>query len=264
MFLDNKNGVFIMEDKRKTTSSDIVQRNHEELANGYPKWFRFIEYLGLILFFTFSGIIIWKIIFSFTDLWFLTIPALIIGWVLSDFIGGVVHWAGDTWGSVDIPLLGPALIRPFREHHVDELAITRHDFIETNAACALAGTPVLFVCLFLNVGDNFKVTSFFVYIVFFMTIFVLFTNQIHKWAHSKNPNKFLRFLQKTRILLNPEHHKIHHTVPFNKYYCITTGWMNPVLTYFQFFPKLERFIIKYTKALPRREDIGEKAAEKLL
>ena len=68
MFLDNKNGVFIMEDKRKTTSSDIVQRNHEELANGYPKWFRFIEYLGLILFFTFSCIIIWKIIFSFTDL----------------------------------------------------------------------------------------------------------------------------------------------------------------------------------------------------
>ena len=40
-----------MEDERKTASSDIVQRNHEELANGYPKWFRFIEYLGLFLFF---------------------------------------------------------------------------------------------------------------------------------------------------------------------------------------------------------------------
>lgn len=82
------------------------------------------------------------------ELWFLLVPAMILAWIVSDFIGGVVHWAGDTWGSVDLPLLGPALIRPFREHHVDPLAITRHDFIETNAACALAGTPILFDAFF--------------------------------------------------------------------------------------------------------------------
>lgn len=253
-----------MDDLGKMDTKEIVQRDKNELANGYPKWFRFIEYIGLIFFFIFSGIIAWKIIFSFQELWFLSLPALILGWIVSDFIGGVVHWAGDTWGSVDIPLLGPALIRPFREHHVDEKAITRHDFVETNAACALAGAPVLLGCLFLPVGVEFKFASFCVYFVFFMTTFVLFTNQIHKWAHTDKPNIVILLLQKCRILLNPTHHKIHHTVPFNKYYCITTGWMNPVLTYINFFPRLEKLITKYTKALPLREDIGQKAAEKLI
>ncbi len=253
-----------MEDSKQPSHSEIVQRDQEELANGYPKWFRFLECLGLVLFFLFAGIITWRIVFSIVDLWFLFIPAAILGWIFSDFIGGVVHWAGDTWGSIDLPLLGPALIRPFREHHVDPLAITRHDFIETNAACALAGSPILFACLFLNVGKDYKVTSFIVFFVFFMTIFVLFTNQIHKWAHSTSSNRIIKILQSMRILLNPIHHKIHHTAPFNKYYCITTGWMNPLLTYFQFFPRIERFITKYSKALPRREDIGVKAAEKLI
>ena len=248
----------------EANSQEIIQRDKTELANGYPKWFRAVEFVGLFLFLSFAFIISWKIIASFNELWFLSLPALLIGWIMSDFIGGIVHWAGDTWGSVDIPILGPALIRPFREHHVDQLAITRHDFVETNAACALAGTPVLFVCLFLPIGSLYKFSSFCVYFIFFMTIFVLFTNQIHKWAHAKKANFLIKILQKYRIFLNPEHHKIHHTVPFNKYYCITTGWMNPILTYFEFFPKMERLITKYTKALPRKEDIGQKAAEKLL
>ncbi|APJ03435.1 fatty acid desaturase family protein [Silvanigrella aquatica] len=253
-----------MDDHNQSSFSEIVQINKEELASGYPKWFRVVECLALIAFFVSTGIILYRIFLSIPDLWYLLLPASLLGWIFSDFIGGVVHWAGDTWGSVDFPIFGPALIRPFREHHVDPYAITRHDFIETNAACALAGNPILFVCLFLNMGKDYKVTSFLIYFVFFMTIFVLFTNQIHKWSHTPNPNRFLKFLQNTRIFLNPEHHKIHHTVPFNKYYCITTGWMNPILTRIQFFPRLERLITKYTRALPRREDIGIKAAEKLI
>lgn len=260
--LDNRG--FKMDDEEHFLKSEILQHDREDLAKGYPKWFRFLECVGLTLFFILVGVCIWRLAFIVIDLWYLFIPAIIVSWIFSDFIGGVIHWAGDTWGSIDLPLLGPALIRPFREHHVDPLAITRHDFIETNAACALAGVPILFLSLFLSVGKEYKVTSFLLMFIFFMTIFVLFTNQIHKWSHSQNPNRLLILLQSCHIILNPEHHKIHHTVPFNKYYCITTGWMNPILTYFQFFPKMERIITKYTKALPRREDIVVNAAKKYI
>jgi ubiquitin-conjugating enzyme E2 variant len=49
-----------------------------------------------------------------------TIPfAALCGWLLADLFSGLVHWALDSFGSVRTPVLGPAFIRPFREHHAD-------------------------------------------------------------------------------------------------------------------------------------------------
>jgi len=65
------------------------------------------------------------------------------------------------------------------------------------------------------------------------------TNQFHKWAHQENPSAFARWLQRKRLVLEPAHHQRHHTRPFDVNYCITNGWLNPVLNRLKFFRRLE-------------------------
>ena len=62
------------------------------------------------------------------------------------------------------------------------------------------------------------------------------------------------------MILPPDHHQVHHAAPYMKYYCITNGWLNEPLHRLRFFRILERIISATTGMIPRKDDIGEKAA----
>ena len=162
-----------------------------------------------------------------------------------------------------MPVIGQALIRPFREHHVDQKEITRHDFIETNGNNCIVATPVLLTLLVIMP----KETGLLFYasvVIAFTAFFVFCTNQFHKWAHTKNPARWVRLLQRANLILSPEHHVVHHTSPRDKYYCITVGWMNEPLYRLRFFEILEWIISAATGSTPREDDIGAAAARAVL
>lgn len=187
--------------------------------------------------------------------------ALFLGILGADFISGFVHWAFDSWGSLDTPVLGRLAIRTFREHHSDQKSITRHDFIETNGHnIGLGG--IVSVAGVLAVGADHPSfgRTFAGMCLCAMAVFVGMTSQIHKWAHQDTPSAPIRFLQRMHLILTPEHHAIHHAAPYDKNYCITMGWMNGPLRAIRFFPTLERMITGLTGVIPRVDDIGEKEA----
>ncbi|MCG6168991.1 fatty acid desaturase family protein [Leptospira sp. FAT2] len=176
------------------------------------------------------------------------VPAVIfLSWLGADFVSGLVHFLGDSIGSENTPVLGPAFIFPFRDHHVDPKGITRHDFIETNGNNCLVSLPILVYYVFFWESAG-VFSSLFALFWFFLLWGIFATNQIHKWAHQDSPLPVIKILQKYKLILGPEHHKVHHTAPHDTYFCITTGWLNPILKATKFYEAL-RWILRIPPAV---------------
>lgn len=163
--------------------------------------------------------------------------SLFAGLCLADFISGVVHWSADTYGSPTMPIFG-GFVRTFREHHADQVDITRHDFIETNGDVCIFSSPVHFGLLFI-IEDPFAL-----FCVLGLFVGSYTNSQIHKWAHLQQRPWLIRAGQRLRLFLSPSHHSRHHSGPHLTHYCITTGWMNGLLDSFGFFRKLEWLLLK--------------------
>ena len=183
-----------------------------------------------------------------SQLWIVALAAL-AGYVGADFVSGVVHWTFDTWGTTDTPVLGNSFIGPFREHHRDPMSITDHGFIETNGNSCVAAAPILGgACLVpLHTALGVFATTF----LLVMGLGLFATNQFHKWAHVERPGRMVVALQRLRLILPSEHHRVHHAAPHETHYCITTGWINPLLATTGFFGRAERLVTGLTGVEPR-------------
>jgi plasmanylethanolamine desaturase len=237
----------------------LQQHDAASLAGGYSRAIRRLEVwsiggLGALL--AVAAYRLWEHVPRNPWIVLLAVCSAYIG---ADLLSGIVHWMGDTWSTPSARFLGPTLIRPFREHHVDEKAITRHDFVETNGNNCLVSMPGAILSLMIPLDHGWLGVFASVFLAA-LVLWVLMTNQFHKWAHLGSPPAWIAFLQRWHLILPPEHHAVHHTAPFNKYYCITVGWMNWPLLAIRFFPAMEWLISSITGALPRQDDIGQAAA----
>ena len=174
--------------------------------------------------------------------WWILPPLMVFAYLAADFLSGLVHFLADNFGSYETPVIGPGFIDAFREHHVDPKGITTHDFVDTNGNNSLVAIPFMLLVLLAVPME----TTFWGYLLgafaLFLCVATFLTNQFHKWAHMEEPPAAAAWLQKRGLILNAEHHDIHHESPYDTYYCITAGFWNPLLDRLRFFERAERFI----------------------
>ncbi|MCB9613069.1 MAG: carotenoid synthesis regulator CarF [Sandaracinus sp.] len=219
------------------------------LAEGYTRSHRVYEWMGLAL----AGLCLLGAtmrVLAIEATALVWLGALGLAMAFADLVSGLAHWAFDTWGGLDTPVLGKLAIRTFRHHHVDPKAITRHDFVETNGHNAM-----LSVVLAAPVAHAAPaMPSFLALFLTFAAFFVAFTSQLHKWAHMEHPPRVVRWFQRAGLALSPEAHAVHHESPHEGAYCVTTGWMNVLLDRTCFFRCAERVISAVTGARPRASE----------
>ena len=164
-----------------------------------------------------------------------------VGVCAADLATGATHWCFDRCFDESTPCIGPAFVRPFRDHHRDPGAIVRHGFLEVSGNNALALSPLLWICtpLASDFGRDLAATVLLSSgLAGVATAFA--SNQIHRWAHASPPPRAVRWLQRRRWILSPEAHACHHRGAHDRAYCVATGWMNPLLDRLGVFRALER------------------------
>jgi ubiquitin-conjugating enzyme E2 variant len=175
-----------------------------------------------------------------------------VGMATADFASGLVHWAADTWGRDDLPVIGRRLLVPFRIHHINPEEFLERPFLETNGDVSFLGIPTI-GCLLVVPLDTPWGGPLSIFGLGLCGVGML-TNQIHQWAHMPSPPRSVRVLQNCRLILGCAEHARHHRRPFDDSYCITTGWCNGPLARISFFRRLEQCVTWATGLVPRRDD----------
>ncbi len=211
------------------------------------------EFVALAIFLAFQGVLAIRIAGAVDGPAALPILllALLLGILATDFISGLVHWFCDGFFREDTPILGALLIRSFREHHRDPLAMTRRRYLQINHNNCLVMIPALAVALRWGGEPRPEPVSLLGWgALFSFGCAVYLTNSFHRWAHDADPPRMARLLQRARLAVGPEHHAAHHRKGRDSY-CVTTGWLNPVLDRTQLFPRIERALQPLRQAAPQ-------------
>lgn len=185
-----------------------------------------------------------------TQLWLIGPIALFAGYLAADFSAGLVHWLADRCFAEDTPWIGPLLIAPFRAHHENPRNIAEHGFFELSGNNALVCVPIAALLIALPPATSTLQIALITF-GFSLSLALFATNQFHGWAHAKSAPRAARFLQQRGLILTPEGHARHHGGNHDRAYCVTSGWLNPLLDRVGFFERLERIVAARPRARRR-------------
>ena len=200
----------------------------------YPTSHRVFEIVSVGAFIGFAGAVIYRVIAEVSGRFSWQTGVLIgvlilVAYAVADLASGIVHFLLDNFGSPDTPVIGQKFVKPFRDHHVDPMAMTQGDFIAVNADNVFVCLPVIIPAFFfLDVARHPYWGVFLVGLVGG----VIMTNQLHKWAHMPTVPRLVAVAQRSGVVLSKEHHSVHHSGAYDSNYCITWGHLDMILNRF--------------------------------
>lgn len=130
------------------------------------------------------------------------IAQILAAYVVADALAALFHLATDCGFNT------PRIVAQFRNHHVAPHTMT------FDLEPAVGGIVLLILS---HLWAPWFLAS--------LGVFISFGQVPHYFTHHPAP-RFVRVLQKLRIILPPETHASHHNGTFDRDYCVISGWNN--------------------------------------
>ena len=149
----------------------------------------------------------------------LVLPPCLLGYLFADLVSGTAHWFCDTFLEEDTPVIGKIVIQPFRDHHVHPQRITYyrfiragHDELPSHAATARSGVLAGGAAA----GERRRAP-----------LVLRATGTGHGLVRHQSVSQVGA-----------------RATAAGRGFCVTSGWMNPLLDGLRFFPRVE-FVVRF-------------------
>ena len=173
------------------------------------------------------------LVFALDTSWTALAVSLPLALLVADFLSGLVHWAFDHHVPPDHPLLG-RFVADFLDHHRHPRRTLEVAFVRSAwQSCAFVALPLGLL------AASLPGRSHLVAFLYSIALLAVFAPQLHKLAHHPRPPRWIRALQRSRVILSPRAHARHHKRPHDRAFCIVTGWCNAPLDALGFWNALD-------------------------
>lgn len=171
---------------------------------------------------------------------------LVVTWLVTDFISGVVHWLEDSYGHPHMPVIGRYITKPDLLHHYRPRKFVTNSWWSSSDLLLVLCSAVVLVAL---------VFGRFSPMVWIGVVLGVNANQVHKWCH-RTPREngvVITALQRLYLVQTPAQHLRHHVGRKDAAYCVLTGVLNPILDSCRFWRALEWGVLTVF-AIKKRDD----------
>jgi len=153
------------------------------------------------------------------------IPLFLLAYVLADFVNGVIHMIMDNTDDYT-SVIGPLVAAFHRHHHVPAYR-NRPAWLVFLAENSMKNWLAVYMVVLAVAWSSLAPALAFSLLAFSL---LSSTAELSHYLCHNSTHRVVRALQSARILLHPDHHRLHHEAD-NTHYAFLNGMTNPLINF---------------------------------